>query len=193
MKLIIATGNQNKVREMREILTGHEVLSQAEAGILCDVEETGTTFEENAVLKASQICRLCNLPTIADDSGIVVDALGGAPGIYSARYAGEHATDEDRNKKLLDALKNVPDAQRTGRFVCAIAIVFPDGETHTFRGECEGLIARAPKGGHGFGYDPLFYYPPFGCTLGEADPAQKNKVSHRYRALQKLDAFLRGR
>jgi len=189
-ELIIATGNAGKLREIRAILPEYKVLSQKEAGVNIEVEETGTTFAENALLKARAIFEATGKPTVADDSGLVVDALDGAPGIYSARYAGEDATDEERNQKLLEELSDVPDEQRTARFVCVIAYVDEQGREYTFEGKCEGIIAHAPEGPNGFGYDPLFFSPDHGVTFGVFAPEIKNQVSHRSAALKLFRKFL---
>lgn len=191
MKLIVATKNQGKLLEIKAILSGHTVLGQDEAGVDVEVEENGSTFAENALLKARAIAALTDGAVLADDSGLEVDALGGAPGIYTARYAGEHATDADRMHKLLSELNGVPDGKRTARFVCVMALVLPDGSEHTFRGTCEGRIAHAPRGENGFGYDPVFLLPDRGQTLAEIDAAEKNQISHRSRALAQVGEFLK--
>lgn len=192
MKLVVATGNMGKLKEIREILPEHEIVCLKDLNIDCDIVEDGETFEENAVIKAETICKMTNLITISDDSGLEVDYLGGAPGIYSARYAGEDATDEERNIKLLDALKDVPFEKRSARYACAIAIAYPDGKTYTFFDTCEGKITFEPLGENGFGYDPLFYFDDFKTTLANVASDVKNKVSHRYKALLKLKNFLEG-
>lgn len=187
MDFLIATHNLKKRDELQRILSplGITVLTADEAGVdLTDVEETGTTFEENALLKARSGAKEGNMPCIADDSGLCVDALDGAPGVYSARFAGEHGNDPKNNQKLLDLLKDVPKENRTARFVSAVACVFPDGRELTVRGTCEGLIGYAPKGENGFGYDPLFYVGE--RTFAEFSPAEKDAVSHRGNALRKL-------
>ena len=187
MDYIIATHNMKKRDELQRILAplGIRVLLAEEAGVeLTDAEETGTTFEENAFIKAESGCRESGMPCIADDSGLAVDYLDGAPGVYSARYAGEHGDDAANNALLL---KNLADKEdRTARFVCAIACVFPDDvETaHIFRGEVEGKIIDEYRGEGGFGYDPLFYYEPFGKTLAEMSAEEKNSISHRGRAIE---------
>lgn len=182
MKIIAATKNKNKLREFGEILKGFEIISQAEAGIDIDVEETGTTFEENSMLKAKAIFEMTGIPAIADDSGLCVDALGGEPGVYSARYGGEGYDDEGRVQLLLKNMKDIPDEKRTARFVCAITLVSAEGII-TARGECEGKIAYEPKGENGFGYDPVFYVEQFGKTTAEISPEEKNSISHRGKAL----------
>lgn len=187
MDFLIATHNLKKRDELQRILSplGITVLTADEAGVdLTDVEETGTTFEENALLKARSGAKEGNMPCIADDSGLCVDALDGAPGVYSARFAGEHGNDPKNNQKLLDLLKDVPKEERTARFVSAVACVFPDGRELTVRGTCEGLIGYAPKGENGFGYDPLFYRGE--RTFAEFSAAEKDAVSHRGNALRAL-------
>ncbi len=187
MDFLIATHNLKKRDELQRILSplGIQVLTADEAGVdLTDVEETGTTFEENALLKARSGAKEGNMPCIADDSGLCVDALDGAPGVYSARFAGEHGNDAKNNAKLLDLLKDVPKAARTARFVSAVACVFPDGRELTVRGTCEGVIGYEQKGQNGFGYDPLFYVGT--RTFAEFSPAEKDAVSHRGNALRAL-------
>ena len=183
MKVIAATKNKNKLREFGEILKGFEIISQEEAGIDIDVEETGTTFEENSLLKAQAIYEASGIPAIADDSGLCVDALSGEPGVYSARYGGEGYDDEGRVQLLLKNMKDIPDEKRTARFVCAITMVSDDGVI-TARGECEGRINYAPVGENGFGYDPVFYMEEYGKTTAEMSPDEKNAVSHRGKALR---------
>ena len=183
MKIIAATKNKNKLREFGEILKGFEIISQEEAGIDIDVEETGTTFEENSLLKARAIYEKSGIPAIADDSGLCVDALNGEPGVYSARYGGEGYDDAGRVQLLLKNMKDIPDEKRTARFVCAITMVSDDGII-TARGECEGRINHAPVGENGFGYDPVFYMEEYGKTTAEMTPDEKNAVSHRGKALR---------
>ena len=183
MKIIAATKNKNKLREFGEILKGFEIISQEEAGIDIDVEETGTTFEENSLLKAQAIYEKSGIPAIADDSGLCVDALGGEPGVYSARYGGEGLDDEGRVELLLKNMKDIPDEKRTARFVCAITMVSDDGII-TARGECEGRINYAPIGENGFGYDPVFYMEEYDKTTAQMTPDEKNSVSHRGKALR---------
>ena len=183
MKIIAATKNKNKLREFGEILKGFEVISQEDAGVDIDVEETGTTFEENSFLKAEAIYKATGIAAIADDSGLCVDALGGAPGIYSARYGGEGYDDKGRVELLLKNMENVPDSERSARFVCAITLVSDDGVI-TARGECEGRINYSPKGENGFGYDPVFFVEKFGKTMAEISPDEKNSISHRGKALK---------
>lgn len=190
MRLILATSNKGKLKEVKEILPEYDIVTMGEMGINEDIEENGTTFEENAYIKAKFIADRLNAVTIADDSGLEVDYLDGAPGIYSARFAGEGATDKDRNQKLLSLLKDVPFEKRTARYVCAIAIVFPDGEKHIFKQTCEGYILDEEIGNGGFGYDPLFYFPEFKTTLANVPLDVKNTVSHRSKALEELKKFL---
>lgn len=187
MRLLLATKNPKKLAEMERILAplGVEVLS--ETGLdkpLPEVEETGDTFEANALLKAQSACEATGMPAVADDSGLCVDALDGAPGVYSARYAGAHGDDKANNDKLLAALEGLPAEKRTAKFVSAIVCVFPDGRRLTVRGECPGRIGFAPEGEGGFGYDPLFITDK-GC-FGMLSPAEKDEISHRGRALRRF-------
>ncbi len=191
MKIIAATRNKNKLREFGEILKDFEIISQEEAGIDIDVEETGTTFEENSRLKAEAIFKATGIAAIADDSGLCVDALGGEPGVYSARYGGEGLDDEGRVELLLKNMKDVPDEKRTARFVCVITMVNSDGII-TARGECEGVINHAPKGENGFGYDPVFYMKEYEKTTAEMSPDEKNAVSHRGKALKIFEEKVKG-
>jgi len=183
MKIIAATKNKNKLREFGEILKDFEIVSQEEAGVDIDVEETGSTFEENSMLKAKAIFDATGITAIADDSGLCVDALGGAPGVYSARYGGEGYDDEGRVQLLLKNMKDVPDSERSARFVCAITLVGNEGII-TARGECEGKINYAPIGENGFGYDPVFYMEEYDKTTAQMSPDEKNAVSHRGKALR---------
>lgn len=185
---ILASKNKNKAREIAEILgEGFEVITQEQAGFShIDVIEDGETFEANAVKKAEEICKASGKPTIADDSGLCVDFLDGAPGVYSARYSGENATDKENNEKLLNALDGVPFDKRTARFVCVLAVAEPNKETVTYRGECEGYIALKEIGDGGFGYDPLFYVKQYDMTMGELETHIKNAISHRKNALKKF-------
>jgi len=186
MKLVVATKNMGKIREIKEILkdTDWEILSMKDVGINIDVVEDADTFEGNAIKKAQEIMKICNCVTLADDSGLVVEALNGEPGIYSARYSGENATDELNNQKLLKKMEN--QTNRNAKFVCAIALSYPDGTVKTVRGEFEGQIAYSPKGSGGFGYDVIFYLPQYGKTSAELEPELKNKISHRGMALKLL-------
>ncbi|MBU5434183.1 XTP/dITP diphosphatase [Pseudoflavonifractor sp. MSJ-37] len=183
MKLVLASRNQKKLRELQEILSelGVEVLSEADAGVDVDVEETGTTFEENAFLKAHAVMEASGLPAVADDSGLCVDALNGAPGIYSARYGGPGLDDVGRYQLLLENMRGQLD--RRCRFVSAICCCFPDGRRVEARGECPGTLAYAPKGEDGFGYDPIFFVPEQKKTFAELSAEEKNAISHRGRAL----------
>lgn len=186
MKLVAATKNKGKIREFRSILgeLGFEVVSMDEYGIDADVDENGSTFLENAVIKATEIMKLCGEITIADDSGLEVDALDGAPGIYSARYSGEPCDDLRNNQKLLKAMEGVEN--RNANFTCAIAVAFPDGRVKTAEGKFYGQIDYEMKGTGGFGYDVLFYLPEYKMTSAEIPAEEKNKISHRYKALKKI-------
>ena len=192
-RYVIATNKAHKLREIRAILENDSraFLSMEEAHIHTDPEETGATFEENALIKARAACAASGLPAMADDSGICVDALGGAPGIHSARYC--PGTDRERTEFLLKNMEAVPDGQRQGRFVSVIACVYPDGMEFTVRGECEGVILREIRGEGGFGYDPIFFSPGDGCTFAEMPQARKNEISHRARALAAMKAALEAR
>ncbi len=196
-RLIVATKNKGKIIEIKQVLSGLQldVISMNEAGIDIDVVEDGSTFEENSLKKALEISKVSNSMVLADDSGLEVDFLDGAPGIYSARFAGPEASDADKNKKLLEMLKDVPFEKRTARFVCAIAVVFPDGRDFVVRGTCEGFIDFECKGSNGFGYDPLFFIQQFDKTMAEIDSDLKNKISHRAKALalmqDKLQKYLK--
>lgn len=193
--MIFATTNQGKMKEIREILgdIGEEILSLKEAQIDVQIEENGKTFEENAVIKAKAIMELTGQMVLADDSGLEIDALNKEPGIYSARYLGEETSYEVKNRSLIERLKGVSGKDRSGRFVCVIAAAFPNGEILTTRGTIEGLIAAEPKGSNGFGYDPIVYVPEYGMTTGEMDPALKNRISHRGKALTAMKAILQER
>lgn len=187
-KVVIATKNKGKVKEIKDILSELpvEVVSMQDEGIEIDIVEDGSSFEENALIKARTVGQYTSAIIIADDSGLEVDCLGGAPGIYSSRFAGEGANDEKNNAKLLAMLEGVEEAERTARFVCAIAVVMPDNEHFVVRGECEGTIGFEPKGQHGFGYDPLFYIPEYDAAMAQLEPEVKNRISHRARALEKM-------
>ncbi len=187
MNFVLASKNRHKLLEISAILNqyGIHVSLQSDHNVDIDVEETGTSFEENALLKATAVMEATGLPAIADDSGLEVDALGGAPGIYSARYGGRQcANDVERYEYLLKNMENVPSEERTARFVCVIAAVFPDGRKILARGCCEGTITFAPQGADGFGYDPVFYVPQEGCTFAELSSERKNEISHRANALR---------
>ena len=195
MKLVLASKNQKKLVEMRDILShmGVEVCLQSDVGVDVDVEETGTTFEENSLLKARAVMEASGLPAIADDSGLCVDALGGAPGVYSARYGGPELDDAGRYRLLLENMRG--QMPRTAQFVSAITCCFPNGDVLTARGECPGTIAYAPMGEGGFGYDPVFFVPPLKKTFAQLTPEEKNAVSHRGKALaafrDKLEDYLK--
>lgn len=191
-KIIFATGNQDKMKEIQMILEdlGIVVSSMKEAGIDVDIVEDGTTFEENAMIKAEAIAKLTDAIVLADDSGLEIDYLNKEPGIYSARYAGTNTSYEIKNNLLLQRLEGVPDEKRTARFVCAIAAVFPDGSKETVRGTIEGRIGYEIAGEHGFGYDPIFYLPEYGCTTAELDPEKKNELSHRGKALRLMRGII---
>lgn len=191
-RILFATGNAGKMKEVRMILQdlGIPVLSMKEAGISAEIVENGTTFEENAAIKAEAIRNLTGDIVLADDSGLEIDYLDGAPGIYSARFMGEDTPYTVKNAALLEKLSGVPEAERTARFVCAIACALPDGRTLTTRGVMEGIIAQDIRGENGFGYDPIFYLPEFGCTSAEITPEQKNEVSHRGKALCQMRMIL---
>lgn len=189
MKVALASNNQNKLREMKEILApmGWEILNMKELGIHVEPEENGLTFEENSAIKAVAVMQACGLSAIADDSGIEVDALGGAPGVHSARYGGEACRDDwERNQFLMKNMEAVPDGARTGRFVSVITMAMPDGSVISARGELEGEILRQEVGDGGFGYDPLFYIPAEGCTMAQLSPQRKNEISHRAVALKRF-------
>ena len=185
MKVILASKNPHKLTELSAILSQHgfEIALESEYGLDIDVDETGTTFEENSLLKAEAVMKASGLPVLADDSGLMVDALDGAPGVYSARY-GHKSSDGERTEFLLENMKDVPDGKRTAKFVCVITCLWPDGRKIVARGECPGVIAFEPQGENGFGYDPVFYLPELGMTYAELPSGQKNAISHRARALQ---------
>ena len=189
MKLLIASNNAHKIREIREILSGvfPEICSLDDAGLSIDVVEDGETFEANAVKKAETVLRESGWDAaLADDSGLCVDALGGAPGVHSARYAGDQHCDADNNEKLMRGMADVPDAERGCRFVSAVALARRGRETVCVRGTAEGILLHGPQGTNGCGYDPYFFYPPFGKSFAQIPPEQKNSVSHRRRALEAL-------
>ena len=192
MKVIFATGNEDKLKEIREITAdmGIEIVSMKDAGCAVKVEETGTTFEENAYLKASAIAKISKMPTLADDSGLEIDYMGKAPGVYSARFMGEDTPYSVKNAEFLRRLENVPDEERGARFVCAICLVRPDGSSETVKATMEGAIAHKSAGENGFGYDPIFYLPERGCTAAELPPAEKHAISHRGKALRMMRDIL---
>lgn len=197
MKLIFATGNKDKMDEIREIMDdlGFEVSSMKEEGIESDPDENGNTFEENALIKAKAVHEIAKEKGIeaivlADDSGLEIDCLGKEPGVYSARYLGRETPYKEKNLNLIKRVDETGDKDRTARFVCAVAAVFPDGETKVVRGTIEGTVAKTPSGNNGFGYDPIFYVPKFGCTTADLTNAEKNKVSHRGNALRLMKEIL---
>lgn len=192
-RIIFATGNAGKMKEIRMILAdlGVEVVSMKEAGVNVDVVEDGTTFEENALIKAKTIMEATGEIVLADDSGLEIDYLDKAPGVYSARFMGEDTSYDIKNQALIDKLEGVPDEQRTARFVCVIACALPDGRTMTSYGAMEGIIGYEIKGENGFGYDPIFYLPECGCTSAEITPEQKNELSHRGKALRDMKVKLK--
>ncbi|CUX23353.1 RdgB/HAM1 family non-canonical purine NTP pyrophosphatase [Clostridium sp. C105KSO13] len=193
-RIIFATGNQNKMKEIHMIFAdlGIPVYSMKEAGIDIDIVEDGNTFEQNAVIKAQAVSKM--LPddiVLADDSGLEIDYLHKAPGVYSARFMGESTSYDIKNRALLDKLEGVPEDKRTARFVCAVAAVFPDGTVETVRGTIEGIIAQDIAGSHGFGYDPIFCLPEYGCTTAQMDPDKKNEISHRGKALSAMREIMK--
>lgn len=197
MKVIFATGNMGKMREIRAIMsdTDAEVLSMKEADVYTDVVEDGNTFMENAFIKARAVAKQVKekgikAAVVADDSGLVVDALGGEPGIYSARYLGEDTPYKIKNAKIIERLEGVDDEKRTARFVCAMAVVFPDGSEDSYEATYEGRIGYEEKGPNGFGYDPIFYLPDRGVYSAELDPDEKNRISHRGKALEGIKEIL---
>ncbi len=187
MKVVLASKNKHKLEEISKITEkfGFELILQSQLGVDIDVEETGSTFEENSFLKAEAVMKATGLPALADDSGIAVDALNGEPGIYSARYGFDDSLDDwGRLQLLLKNTEHVPDGQRQAKFVAVITMVTPDGQSIQARGEIHGELLRAPVGENGFGYDPIFYYPPYGKSTAEMSPEEKNQVSHRANALK---------
>ena len=187
MKVVLASKNKHKLEEISKITEKFdmELVLESELGVDIDVEETGSTFEENSFLKAEAVMKATGLPALADDSGIAVDALNGEPGIYSARYGFDESLDDwGRLQLLLKNTEQVPDDQRQAKFVCVITLVTPQGQTIQARGEVHGMLLRQPAGENGFGYDPIFYYPPFGKSLAQVSPEEKNRVSHRANALK---------
>ena len=191
--IVAASRNQHKIKEIEAITAkfGMRIIPRDEAGVpSVEIEEDGETFEENSFKKASEIMKLCGKITLADDSGLMVDYLGGAPGVYSARFAGEDGNDEKNNQKLLTLLADVPPKEKTARFVSVITMVFPDGKTLVARGECPGRIISAPAGDNGFGYDPLFVPDGYDKTFAQLTPEEKNSISHRAAALKELEKLL---
>lgn len=187
-KMIFATGNEGKVREVQAILKDMEVevLSLKQAGIFAEIEENGTSFVENAVIKAKEIAKLTDAIVLADDSGLEIDYLNKEPGIYSARYLGEDTPYADKNRMILKRMEGVEEKERTARFVCAMAAVLEDGTVLTTHGEMEGMIGYESKGENGFGYDPIFYLPQYGMTSAQISPEEKNRISHRGKALRQM-------
>lgn len=194
-RIIFATGNEGKMKEVRMILSdlGYEVLSMKEANLQVDIVEDGATFEENAMIKAKEIQKLCNDIVLADDSGLEVDYMDKKPGIYSARFLGEDTSYDIKNQHILDQLADAKEEERTARFVCAIACAFPTGECITTIATIEGYIAHGIAGEHGFGYDPIFYVPEYNCTAAELSPEIKNEISHRGKALKLMKEKIRER
>lgn len=188
MKFVLASQNKHKATEIKNILgEGFEIITMDE--ILpekLDIDENGSTFSENALIKARAVASRCNLPVISDDSGLCVDALSGAPGVHTARYAGENASDEENIDKLLSALSEVPKEQRSAHFACCAAVVFENGEEKTFMGRCDGYILNERRGENGFGYDPIFFVPEFGVSMAELPAKTKNEISHRSRAFESM-------
>ena len=192
-RLIFATGNEHKMVEIREILgeLPVEILSMKDVGIKADIVENGSTFEENALIKAKEVCKLAGEMVLADDSGLEIDYLNGEPGIYSARYMGEDTSYRIKNQNLIDRLEGVPEEKRTARFVCAIAAAFPDGRSFVVRGTIEGIIGYEERGTNGFGYDPILWLPEYGKTSAELTMEEKNRISHRGKALERMKDALK--
>ncbi len=191
MKFVFASHNKGKIQEVQEILAPFGIEIEPIPADFPEIEENGTSFEENAKIKARAVCQATGLPAVADDSGLTVDALDGFPGIHSARWAGPEANDHDRNQLLLEKLLSVPEEQRGAQFVCVAACVFPDGRELAVRGQCRGTILGEEHGSGGFGYDPVFCVPEYGCTFGELASDVKNSISHRARAFTALGSALR--
>lgn len=191
-RILVASGNKGKLREIREILAGEqfEVVSMKEAGVCPEIQEDGTTFAENSVIKAETVMKAAKEIAIADDSGLVIDALNGEPGVYSARYLGEDTSYVYKNNVILDRMKDVPWEKRTARFVCAMTAALPDGRIYTVEGTMEGYIGYEIDGANGFGYDPIFFLPEFQATSAAISPEQKNAISHRGKALREMKALL---
>jgi XTP/dITP diphosphohydrolase len=192
-KILLATRNRGKVKEIEALLktSGLEFCCIYDIPELPEVEEDGASFEENAIKKASELCRASGLTTIADDSGLCVDALGGRPGVHSARYAGPQSSDREKCMHLLEEMETAADPSRSARFVCVVAFVTPQGEKKIFQGQCEGWITRELRGESGFGYDPIFFHDPTGCTFAEMDGNEKNQLSHRGIAIRELAQYLK--
>ena len=192
-KIILATNNEHKVREFREMLYGGdiEVLPLKEAGIDADIEETGTSFAENALIKAREICKITGKPALADDSGLCVDFLDGAPGVYSSRFMGEDTPYTEKNAAIIEKLAGVPEEKRGAAFHCVMALVFPDGREFIAEGKMPGIIAEVPAGENGFGYDPIVFIPEYGMTSAQLSPEEKNAISHRGEALRKMISIIK--
>ena len=191
MKFVFASHNKGKIQEVQEILAPFGIEIEPIPADFPEIEENGTSFEENAKIKARAVCQATGLPAVADDSGLTVDALDGFPGIHSARWAGPEANDHERNQLLLEKLLSVPEEQRGAQFVCVAACVFPDGRELAVRGQCRGTILGEEHGSGGFGYDPIFCVPEYGCTFGELASDVKNSISHRARAFTALGSALK--
>lgn len=192
-KIVAATTNPGKVKEIKKILSDYDILSLADVGITVDVEENGSTFRENAYIKAHEISKLCDYPVLADDSGLEIEALGGRPGVYSARYAGEDSPYSVKISALAEELKDVPKDARHARFACAVCLILPDGKKIEAEGfSCPGIILETPRGENGFGYDPVFYCPDYQKTFSEMSMDEKNAVSHRNAALVALLNKIKG-
>ena len=191
--IILATNNDNKLREIREMLSGGDinVMSLKEADIMKDVEETGQTFKDNAAIKAREICRMTNEPVLADDSGLEVDFLDGAPGIYSSRFMGEDTPYSEKNRAIIEKLRDAKEDERGAAFRCVMALVFPDGREFYTEGKMPGVIAKEPMGENGFGYDPILFLPEYGKTSAQLTPEEKNAISHRGEALRKMVEIIR--
>ena len=188
MKIVLATGNKNKIKEIKEKFSSSgslEISSFEELKNIPEIIENAATFEGNALIKAEAICRLTGLPSMADDSGLVIDALNGEPGVYSARYGGDNLSDAEKNELVLSKMKGLPEKKRSARFECVIAIALPDSRSFTVKGICNGLISSEPAGSNGFGYDPIFYIPEADKTMAQLTPEEKNRISHRGKALEK--------
>ena len=188
MKIVLATGNKNKIKEIKEKFSSSgtlEISSFEELKNIPEIIENAATFEGNALIKAEAVCRLTGLPSMADDSGLVIDALNGEPGVYSARYGGDNLSDTEKNELVLSKMKGLPEKKRSARFECVIAIALPDSRSFTVKGICTGLISNEPAGENGFGYDPIFYIPEAGRTMAQLTPEEKNRISHRGKALEK--------
>lgn len=193
MRIVLATGNKNKIREIKEKFSSIDKLdisSLEELNNIPEIDENASTFEGNALIKAKAICSFTGFPAMADDSGLVIDALNGEPGVYSARYGGANLSDIEKNRLVLSKMKDVPEGKRSARFICAIALAFPDGKTYTSHGVCQGRISKTPIGEKGFGYDPIFYIPESEKTMAQLAPEEKNRISHRGKAIDGIYKIL---